>query len=175
MLRFVPAVVLFFISAPILAQQPQARAAWVMDTKTNCKIWDDDAEGDESVSWTGPCVNGLAEGNGRLRGMIAGKLIWTFTGEYKAGKMEGRGGTIFANGVRFEGTFKDNRRTGRGVLTMPSGAKYEGEFAMDKPQGQGVYTAADGQVFSGAWNKGCFRDGAKQMAVVATMKECGFR
>ena len=51
---------------------------------------------------------------------------------------------------------------------------YEGEWLDGKPNDQGVYVDAADAVFSGTWSRGCFQDGSRKLAVIATARDCGF-
>ncbi len=83
-----------------------------------CKVIDPELQG----SYAGPCVNGLAQGEGYATG------IATYRGGFKAG-----------------------RKDGQGVKSWPNGDRYEGEFANDKRNGEGSYRYASGDVYTGEW------------------------
>ena len=59
---------------------------WLADAKTGCKIWDGVPEAGESVSWDGPCQDGLASGPGTLLWFKDGKANGSYVGERVAGK-----------------------------------------------------------------------------------------
>ena len=99
--------------------------------------------------YSGPCVNGLAQGKG-----VAGGTA-RYEGEFKAGMKHGQGVKRWPNGDTYEGEFFEDRRQGRGVYTWGrgpwEGERYEGEFANDQRNGTGTYRYASGDVYSGPW------------------------
>jgi hypothetical protein len=122
-------LVLLALSAPALA----------------CKVIDPELQG----SYAGPCVNGLAEGEGYATG------IATYRGGFKAGMKDGQGVKSWPNGDRYEGGFAEDRKQGHGVYSWGrgpwQGERYEGEFAHDKRNGFGTYRYASGDVYTGEW------------------------
>ena len=110
-----------------------------------CRVLDPELQG----FYSGPCVAGLAEGNG-----VAGGAA-QYEGEFKAGMKHGKGVKTWPNGDRYEGEFLEDRRQGRGAYTWGrgpwQGERYEGEFANDRRNGKGTYRYASGDVYSGPW------------------------
>src|SRR6185503_19991914 len=66
-------------------------------------------------AYSGPCVNGFAEGEGSASGVA----------EYRGG-------------------FQGGRKHGKWVKTWPNGDRYEGEFAADHKEGYCVYQWGQG-------------------------------
>ena len=185
------------IAAPALAQVA-VPDGWIAATGTGCRIRNPAPQPRESVTWSGPCANGIAQGAGILQwfdddrptdryegemsdGWENGRGTATSTtiadryeGEWRDGWRHGRGVYDFAAGDRYDGEWFEGYRTGRGTMTWANGARYEGEWLDSKPNGQGVYTDAADAVFSGNWSAGCFRDGGRKLAVSVTARECGF-
>ena len=196
-LHFSVLAAMMLVAAPVLAQTPNPDS-WIEDAKTGCRIRNPAPQPRESVTWSGACPNGIAAGTGvlqwfdddrpsdRYEGQIRdgwenGRGIATSTvladryeGEWREGWRHGQGVYNFANGDRYEGEWSEGFRTGRGTMVWADGARYEGEWLDSKPNGEGVYTDAADAVFSGSWSAGCFRDGNRKLAVVATAKDCGF-
>jgi hypothetical protein len=106
---------------------------WITDT-AGCKIWDSRPMPGETVSWSGACRGGYAEGKGILIWYVRGQLHSTYEGELSGGHYEGRGTQVWS-----------------------SGARYEGDWQSDRAHGKGTYRAATGEVCSGAWVDGCFQ------------------
>ena len=50
-----------------------AQEGWIADSKTGCKVWDPMPQQNETVSWSGSCKNGLAQGRGVLQWYADGK------------------------------------------------------------------------------------------------------
>lgn len=110
-----------------------------------CRVLDPELQG----PYSGPCVNGLAEGRGVADGTAH------YEGDFKAGMKHGKGVKTWANGDRYEGDFVEDRRQGRGVYTWGRGAwqgeRYEGGFAQDRRDGYGEYRYRSGDVYRGPW------------------------
>ena len=111
----------------------------------SCRVLDPELQG----AYSGPCVNGLAEG----RGVASGSA--QYEGEFHAGQKHGRGVKTWPNGDRYEGEFAGDRKQGRGVYTWGrgpwAGERYEGEFANDRRDGIGTYRWPTGDVYTGPW------------------------
>jgi hypothetical protein len=102
-------------------------------------------------SYSGPCVNGLAEGEGRARGVAE------YEGGFRAGRKHGQGVKRWPNGDRYEGGFVDDQKEGRGTYVWGRGAwrgeRYEGEYANDRRHGEGAYYWPTGDVYRGPWEE----------------------
>ncbi len=72
-----------------------------------------------------------------------------YEGEFKDGKMHGKGTLNFANGRKYIGDWIEGKRTGRGVFTWPNGNRYEGEFKNDARSGHGVFNSSNGDRYDG--------------------------
>lgn len=177
-------MVLLSISAFFISASPAANAAetWATDSKTKCKIaWVSDTVTNVSASWTGPVVNGKAEGKGTLTvtirdkdgneykgqadgAMKAGKLDgkvsikWTegtsYNGDYKMGVYEGRGVLKAPDGRIYDGEWINNVKTGRGVMKWSDGAIYEGDWKNDARTGKGVFKYPNGETYEGDFTNG---------------------
>ena len=62
--------------------------AWTVVANSPCKIWNDNPDPGESVTWSGACVDGKASGKGRVV-WKTGKGEETFEGQYLVGKQHG--------------------------------------------------------------------------------------
>lgn len=148
-----------WVSLLIIAANSLAFAAesWVADSATGATIgWVAEGHTLSAASWSGPVVNGKAEGKGTLAltfrdkensyvrcqgevemvaGLLDGKgmLKWessaSYDGHFKAGLREGQGTYTWKNGAVFTGTFKNDTANGYGLLKDPEGkVVYEGEW-----------------------------------------------
>ena len=90
-----------------------------------CKVIDPELQG----SYAGPCVNGLAQGEGYATG------IATYRGAFRAGMKDGEGVKTWPNGDRYEGGFAHDKRNGEGSYRYASGDVYTGEWKDDVPTG----------------------------------------
>jgi len=110
-----------------------------------CKVVDPELQG----GYAGPCVNGLAEGEGYATGTA------TYRGRFKAGRKDGHGVKTWPNGDRYDGEFVAGRKEGQGSYTWGrgrwQGERYQGEFRNDRRNGLGTYHYANGDVYSGQW------------------------
>src|SRR6266853_1959819 len=129
-----------------MAAQP-LRPDWVTDPSSGCRVWNPNPQGDETITWSGACRDGLAEGRGVLQ--------WFHN---------------MRPAERYEGEFRAGRENGYGVLSKPK-ARYEGEFKDGKAHGLGHYVAP-GYNYTGIWADGCFRDGNKVVGIGRDASSC---
>ena len=62
------------ISFGAVAQTNESAApGWITATNQKCKIWNPEPQSNESVTWSGPCKDGLASGKGILHWTEDGK------------------------------------------------------------------------------------------------------
>ena len=58
-----------------------ATPGWIADNKTGCKVWNSNPQANESIEWTGGCVDGYADGYGILQwkknGINNGEIHYT--------------------------------------------------------------------------------------------------
>ena len=120
-------------------------AFFLLEAKATCKVIDPELQS----SYSGPCVNGLAEGFGSASGTAQ------YRGEFKAGLKDGRGVKAWPNGDRYEGDFVRDRKEGRGVYVWGrgpwEGERYEGGYVDDRREGTGTYRWPTGDVYTGPW------------------------
>jgi MORN repeat len=81
---------------------------WITAANQPCKVWNPQPQPDDSVTWSGACVDGLASGKGILRWMKKAQPDVEFNGEYKDGKRNGHGVLTTANGYSVEGVWVDD-------------------------------------------------------------------
>lgn len=199
--RFLLLLAIALVTPPAIAQvppPPPPPESWIEDAKTGCRIRNPAPQPRETVIWSGACPNGIAEGTGILQwfdddrpsdryegelrdGWENGQGVATSTviadryeGQWRDGWRHGQGIYTFANGDRYEGNWFEGLRAGHGTMVWEDGARYEGEWLDGKPNDQGVYVDAADAVFSGTWSRGCFQDGSRKLAVIATARDCGF-
>ena len=128
-----------------------------LENNPSCSVWNAYPQPNETVTWSGACTNGKAQGRGTAvrRYLQDGEWIEDkYTVEIKDGKGHGHGLLVFGNGDRYEGDVRDSKLHGRGVRVWADGASYEGEFRDGKRTGRGVYVTANGDRYEGD-----FRDG----------------
>jgi len=179
--RAIPAMLLFLAAGGTVALAGESQA---VDPKTGCLIYYmSDNHVLTAASWTGPVVNGKAEGKGvvtlaiqsndgkernQVQGeaeLVAGRLDGmaslsysgggTFHGLYKSGLREGHGIEVW-DGQKYEGEWKNGKRNGKGTY-VGKNRSYEGNWKNGEWDGQGTYTW-EGQKYIGDWKNGK-RDG----------------
>ncbi len=161
----------------ILATPPEARAEgggnWLPDAKSGCKVWDGVPEPGESVSWDGPCQDGLTNGAGTLLWFKDGKSTGSYVGQRVAGKAQGRGIYTWTSGDRYEGNWKDDVPDGKGTYTWANGSGYQGDWRNGKKQGKAIYVWPSGDRFEGLYQddkpvSGIYTkaDGSRYVAVI---------
>lgn len=64
------------------------------------------------------------------------------------------GAFTWYDGRNFQGDFKDGKMHGKGSYFWPDGSRYIGEYERGKRHGWGVYTALNGMEYEGTWNNG---------------------
>jgi hypothetical protein len=110
-----------------------------------CKVLDPELQ----ASYSGPCVNGFAEGEGIASGSAE------YRGGFRAGRKHGKGVKTWASGDRYEGDFIEDRREGQGTYVWGRGAwqgeRYEGAYLADRRHGYGVYRWPTGDIYKGPW------------------------
>jgi hypothetical protein len=70
-------------------------------------VWNPHPESYKTISWTGGCKNGHADGEGTLVWLKNGREIAHYQVELRDGRANGQGVEIFADGRRNEGEFRD--------------------------------------------------------------------
>ncbi len=129
----------------------------------------------EATTGGGKSYEGMFRDGRPARGEVTYPDGSVYNGELVGDARSGRGVLEYENGDRDEGDFRNDQFRGWGVFTTASGDRFEGEFDDDRPNGFGTYTAAHGGIYAGLWTNGCFRQGSRVAAVLATLKECGFK
>jgi hypothetical protein len=131
------------------AQAPQ----WVTDSRTGCRVLNYYPAANDGATWDGPCLDGMADGQGKLQWYRGLEARTFYVGEMRKGQRDGRGATTFADG-RYEGGYRDDKQNGQGSYRSNDGWSYVGNFVNDKRHGHGVYTFRQGSVYEGNWVEG---------------------
>lgn len=163
------------LHARLTREHPQTRPQWFPVAGSNCEVWNDAPQPQESATWTGGCADGRISGEGVLvwRSVHAGQVReQRHEGRFANGQEEGYGVTYYVDGGRYEGSFEDGDREGQGTRYLPDGSRYEGGWRDNLPHGAGTLTMADGRVFSGTWSQGCLL--GQQVAVETSPAYCAF-
>ena len=78
------------LAAPAMAD------TWVTDSLSGCEVWLPEKEKNESVSWSGHCVNGKANGAGVLVVFDGTRVVGRYEGSMNDGRAQG---DIVAGGI----------------------------------------------------------------------------
>jgi len=110
-----------------------SKGVYIKD-QNNCKVWVPEADQGESVTWTGKCIDGYAEGGGAIVWLVNGKPTGD-RGELalRAGKANGKGTILFADGSSYSGGFVDGVRSGVGVTATPGKPLCHSDWRNDEP------------------------------------------
>ena len=144
---------------PTCAGMEVGSSCWMeIENNPGCYIWNSYLGRDQTVTWTGGCAGGLANG--------AGSRTWSYTGddgeptsesgtgELRDGKANGRWTLRFASGNVFEGPYVDGKANGRWTLRFASGNVSEGPFVDGERHGRWTLRFADGTVSEGPFEDG---------------------
>lgn len=155
-------ILLFGLALFVFAGVARAEESWATDPKTGAKIgWIYPSVILTSASWSGPVVDGKAEGKGMLAITVRAKSGETMSGQFDAemlaGKLHGKAAAKWSNGDTFAGYYIGGLMEGKGVYKWASrsGRVYEGEYKNGLQDGYGVYKEAGGKVlYDGQWKDG---------------------
>jgi hypothetical protein len=147
----------FVVAGAALAGPAQA-GSWIVDAKSGCQVWNPNPQLEETVSWSGSCVNGRAEGRGIAQWSKHGIPSETDQGEWHDGRQVNTGTQSWSSG-RYEGEISDGEPNGSGVLTLQK-LRYEGNFRNGKPNGVGTLTAGR-ETVRGISKDGCLQGSTK--------------
>lgn len=123
---------------------------WVVCNTQGCKLLDPYYSEGVTLAWEGDCVNGKANGFGKLLKYKDGEYESTYEGDFKNGIREGRGTFTHKDGSVKTGPFVNGQLTGRGTMHDDvDGYRYEGEFVNYRLHGYGIYYQANGAKYEG--------------------------
>lgn len=96
----------------------------------------------ENSSYKNNCI-GSSSNNG-----------FSYSVEFKDGKMNGKGNYFFPNGEKYNGEFKNGKYNGQGTYTWPDGEKYMGEYKDGFAEGSGTTFLPSGGKYIGEFKGG---------------------
>lgn len=125
----------------------------ISDKETGCKIWNSKILVGYTISWTGQCKNGKADGTGSLQWFFNKRPEGRYDGDYVLGKMQGHGTYAMDDGSRYIGEFQNNLRSGRGAYLWADGTRYEGDYQNNLMDGKGTIYWVDGSFYAGEFQQ----------------------
>ncbi|MCD9015504.1 MORN repeat-containing protein [Parachryseolinea silvisoli] len=134
-------VVFSLVSIGKASAQEKKDSVWIQ-TNDGCKVYNPSPAKNESITWTGACVNGYATGEGTLIWYKNGKRGQEYVGALKRGITHGYGKYTYEGGSSYEGHYVNGQEEGKGryrrlennVLTYT----YVGDYSNGDPEGVGV-------------------------------------
>lgn len=125
---------------------------WLYD-QNHCKVWSNNLT-NVTVSWSGACKDGFADGPGKLTWVTNGSSTDTYQGDLKMGYRHGWGIYLFSDGASYEGDWVNSQRNGVARILYGDGSRYEGEVYDGQRMGRGTYFHPDGSGTDGYWDSG---------------------
>jgi len=122
---------IMFINSLITFGQ-QVTGAYIKDSKTGCKVWDEDYSPHDRVTWKGACKNNFAEGPGTLIWHQNGQEMARYTGVMQKGRPNGIGKYTYLGNGETAGNFINGVLQGKGTRTFSTGLKLEGNYIDDE-------------------------------------------
>ena len=141
------------------AGKPAGVACWKeVSQRPGCHAWSAAPQPGATVTWTGECAGGFAQGTGTLTWVWDGDRQ-TETGRLVDGKTNGHWVIRFTDGTVSEGPFVDGKENGHWVWRYPDGYDMEegqGPYVDGKMHGDWVIRRPNGDV-----EEWLFRDGER--------------
>ena len=112
-----------FDGEPVCGAQPRGEPCWMEASNLpGCYVWNPNPQADETVTWTGGCSGGVAEGTGSLTWTYPGTQQVATGGRLRAGRMDGTWAvTEQGPGGREPRTFEATFADGEPQSVEPSG------------------------------------------------------
>ena len=138
------------------AGQPKGSACWMeVKGQAGCYVWNENLATNATVTWTGGCSEGRAQGEGTLKWVWEdGEKTSESTGSLTDGKAHGQWVSRKADGDGWEGPYVDGKKHGPWVWRYSDGLVQEGPYVDGKMHGQWVFRDADGDVWEGPFVDG---------------------
>jgi hypothetical protein len=121
---------------------------------SNCRILDPTPKIEKTISWTGACKDGYADGAGVLQWIIKGEPGDRYEGTLAKGMPDGPGMFSYSNHGSFKGSFTAGKRQGEGVVTYPNGSKLVAVFDQGIVIGEVDFNFVNGDRYHGEWRNG---------------------
>ena len=130
------------------AGQPAGTSCWMeISGRSGCHVWNPGLEPGATVTWTGECVGGFAQGMETLRWVWDGNQR-ADTGRLVSGEQNGHWVERLANGQVQEGPYVNGVRHGHWVVRAPDGRIEEGPLVDGERHGDWILRDVDGNVLA---------------------------
>jgi len=138
------------------------KKTYILD-QNGCKHSNPKPVPNETITWSGKCVDGYASGQGIQQGYEDGKEDFKYVGDLKRGKKHGKGtAQWYKDGKETEkyvGDFKGGNRHGKGTYSWANPCSdclvsYTGEYENGYFHGQGKGIWVNGDEYDGRWEEG---------------------
>jgi S1-C subfamily serine protease/antitoxin component YwqK of YwqJK toxin-antitoxin module len=139
--------ILFTLTNPLFSQT--LKDEWVVCNTQGCKLLDPYYSDGVTMKWEGSCVNGKADGFGKLTKYKDGQYESTYEGEFLNGIREGKGKFSHKSETVLECNFKNGQAIGYGKYDLGNGNYYNGEIINYRQHGNGTLKMANGSKFEG--------------------------
>jgi len=159
-MKLFPALLLSALIIPFCVFDALAEGRWQqIENNPKCSLWNRAPVATDSVFWTGPCIDGIADGYGTRYWRWKENGEWReefFTGTMSNGKLEGIGTYRSSMGALFTGNLKHGKKHGKGQYLWASGSKFVGEYSNNKRNGKGLFTWKNGSSYNGHYKDGVY-------------------
>ena len=138
---------------------------WMKDSRTGCALFFSQQKpiSPNSVSWSGMCSKGMAQGMGILKWRNLDGGMNEFKGEVHMGLRSGKGIESLSDGQKYKGGFLANLYHGSGQLFETGNQVYQGEWRLGLMHGGGVWTPVSHRRFQGKLKNGLPFEGKMQV------------
>ncbi len=137
---------------------------YITSTNNHCKVSNPNPQENETITWSGKCVNGFASGQGTVQWYENGEKSEVFTGVFRHGKRH-HGKVTWKSGSVYQGGWLNDYPHGYGKLTLPKSEKTIEGIKHWKQHGKGHWQG-DIYVIQGIFKKG------KLKIECSSIKEC---
>ena len=124
-----------------------------LSQKPGCYVWNPNPQPGETVTWTGACAGGKAQGTGTLT-WVHDAGAQTSIGRLVDGEYNGHWVLRLASGQVQEGPYLDGEPNGHWVVRFASGEVQEGPIVDGEQNGHWVVRFADGNTMEGPYVNG---------------------
>ena len=126
----------------------------------DCKIVNPAPKTWQRATWSGPCKDGYADGDGIMEWFAAAGTLH-FQGTLRRGLRHGQGYTKRPDGAQYEGGYADGEASGKGTELLTDRTEYNGDWRHGQYDGAGAISFATGGAYSGQWKAGHFEGHGK--------------